>query len=290
MASIEVQQRRQAEAVFKASCDTSQLDLDANYFDYLYQVASWLANHIVDGSKKTLGVSGAQGSGKSTFSLLLADLLREVFKLDGLVLSLDDFYLTREERRQLARDVHPLLETRGVPGTHDINKLLAASAGFVRNEDILLPEFSKPNDDRIAEHSVATDDIQLLIFEGWCWGAKPASEDELQEPINQLERQEDPAGVWRRYVNQQLAIYQPAFDTDFSIFLQVPDFEAIKRWRWQQEQGLPYGPRRMTEAQIARFIMHYERITRALLKAAPETVDICLTLAQDHAISGLKTR
>ena len=65
-----------------------------------------------------IGINGAQGSGKST----LADYIKSYMCAEGhsaVSLSLDDFYLTREERFQLSRDTHPLLATRGVPGTHD---------------------------------------------------------------------------------------------------------------------------------------------------------------------------
>jgi D-glycerate 3-kinase len=66
-----------------------------------------------------LGLCGAQGSGKSTLAAALARMLAR----DGTrtaILSLDDIYLTRAERLQLAREVHPLFATRGAPGTHDV--------------------------------------------------------------------------------------------------------------------------------------------------------------------------
>src|SRR5690606_26489272 len=67
-----------------------------------------------------VGVSGCQGSGKTTLASLLVLLLREMLGLRCINLSIDDFYLTRAERQQLAATVHPLLATRGVPGTHDV--------------------------------------------------------------------------------------------------------------------------------------------------------------------------
>ena len=73
---------------------------------------------VQGGHPLVLGICGAQGSGKST----LAEALAERLERDGLacaVLSLDDLYLTRAERERLARGVHPLLATRGPPGTHD---------------------------------------------------------------------------------------------------------------------------------------------------------------------------
>ena len=67
-----------------------------------------------------IGINGSQGSGKSTLADYLCTMLNERYQLRCVSLSLDDFYLTKLERQQLASQVHPLLETRGVPGTHDI--------------------------------------------------------------------------------------------------------------------------------------------------------------------------
>ena len=72
-----------------------------------------------------VGVNGCQGSGKSTLCDYLCEWFAAEHGLRAIALSLDDFYLTQSERRQLAEDVHPLLATRGVPGTHDIPLLMA---------------------------------------------------------------------------------------------------------------------------------------------------------------------
>src|SRR4051812_33755031 len=69
-----------------------------------------------------LGISGLQGSGKSTLATELIDAARRR-GWSAVSLSLDDVYLTRAERESLARAVHPLLRTRGVPGTHDLTLL-----------------------------------------------------------------------------------------------------------------------------------------------------------------------
>lgn len=275
--------RKKAAAIFSRECLAQSLVLPDSYFAILYQTACWLETQCQNGQQKTLGISGAQGSGKSTFSKLLATLLVECFETRTLVLSLDDFYLTRAERSKLA-SISPMLKTRGVPGTHDLALCLAAVASFRRGEPILIPEFSKPHDDRVGERSEAGTGLQLLILEGWCWGAEPEAGPALIEPINALERIQDPDGVWRRYVNDQLKAYQQLFETDLSLFLKVPDFAAVKRWRWQQEQGLPVGPARMSQTEVEQFIMYYERITRQLLKCRPAQVDVCLSLDLEHAV------
>ena len=84
-------------------------------------LAERLAKHH-DAARRTLliGVNGSQGSGKSTLASLLVQLLAKNFGLKAVDLSIDDFYLTREARLSLASQIHPLFETRGVPGTHDV--------------------------------------------------------------------------------------------------------------------------------------------------------------------------
>src|SRR6187402_352808 len=69
-----------------------------------------------------LGISGLQGSGKSTLAASLIEAAKER-GWSAVSLSLDDVYLTRAEREALGRQVHPLLRTRGVPGTHDLTLL-----------------------------------------------------------------------------------------------------------------------------------------------------------------------
>ena len=272
---------------FDLACRDMNLNLPNGYFEILYQCAGWIAGQSQARSKSnlktTLGVSGSQGSGKSTFSALLSNLLRDVFSISAVVLSLDDFYLTRAEREALV-EVSPMLKTRGVPGTHDLALAIAARNQFINGDVMRVPEFSKSEDDRIGYNDLATKDTTLLIFEGWCWGAKPEALETLVAPINELERQADADGVWRRFVNEQLDAYQQLFSTDLSLFLKVPDFSCVARWRWQQEQGLPAGPGRMTQAEVERFVMYYERITRQLLRDYAAEATICLSLEQDHSI------
>ena len=91
--------------------------------DHYSPLAEWVVARRQPGKTLFLGINGAQGTGKST----LADYLRLALEIEYdwhvAVLSIDDFYLTKAERTQLAEDVHPLLVTRGVPGTHDIQML-----------------------------------------------------------------------------------------------------------------------------------------------------------------------
>lgn len=243
------------------------------------------------GKPIVLGICGAQGSGKST---LAAAIEREAGKrgIAAAALSLDDFYLTRAEREALGREVHPLLRTRGVPGTHDVALGLAVLEALDKGEPAALPRFDKASDDRCPseqwDHAPA--DCELLIFEGWCVGAKPQGPEALSAPINELEAQEDSDGRWRRHANAALAgAYQQLFARiDALILLAAPSFEIVFDWRLQQETELraragPDAPGLMNEAGISRFIQHYERLTRHILAEMPPRADLLVRLGEDRA-------
>ena len=233
-----------------------------------------------------VGICGAQGSGKSTLAAALAERLDR----DGhpcAILSIDDLYLTRKERLQLARDVHPLLETRGPPGTHDADLGRSIIAALRRGEACALPRFDKAHDDRRArgEWPEAPRGCAVLLVEGWCVGARPQSVAALQKPVNPLEAVEDPRGIWRTYVNDALAgAYRLLFDEiDFLVFLAAPDFEVVVDWRAQQEEELRNrmggkGDHLMNRGQIARFVQHYERLSRHMLNEMPGRADLTVFL------------
>lgn len=244
-----------------------------------------------------LGINGAQGTGKSTLADFLCLAAESMFDWRVAVLSIDDFYYTLEERRALGDAVHPLLKTRGVPGTHDTDMLadyLNRLRHLKRNEHIALPRFDKATDDRADESQWPSVEgpIDLVILEGWCVGSVAQTNDELRLPINSLEREEDPDGAWRTYVNDQLRVnYEPIFNgLDFLIFIGAPGFDAILRWRMEQEEKLvdvsPTGSSGlMNREQVKRFLQFYERLTQANLAAFPNSADIVFRLDDTHSIS-----
>ena len=275
--------RVQAQLVFQEACRAGNLTLSEQYFDVLFTVADWLTRRL-DSSRLVLGLSGAQGSGKSTLAFLLAELLRDAADIESEVVSLDDFYLTRAERLQLAQ-THPLFSTRGVPGTHDLDACLQAVAAFRQQQLAAIPIFSKANDDRVGERQVDFSLKRLLIVEGWCFGAKPVSAAALEPALNALEAEGDSHAKWRKLVNENLRLYQNLFNVDAKVFLRVPDFASVQRWRWQQEQRIVDVSKRMTEQQINRFIMFYERITRQLLDQPGDDFDVCIDLNRHHEMA-----
>jgi D-glycerate 3-kinase len=237
-----------------------------------------------------LGLCGAQGSGKSTLAAALVEAARAQ-GLAGATLSLDDLYLTRAERVVLARDVHPLLATRGVPGTHDVALGLDLLARIDARQAVRLPRFDKTVDDRArqADWTAVPGALDLLVFEGWCVGARPQEAGALADPVNALETREDVGGYWRRWVNARLAgEYQDLFARiDALVLLAAPGFEVVAEWRLEQEQA---GAGVMEAGAIARFVQHYERLTGHILAEMPGRADLVIALAPDRTPLSIVSR
>lgn len=279
-----------------------QLALPVGVAEHLTAVYSPLAERLtrrlpLQNEPKILGINGAQGTGKSTAAEVLAYLLAvRGFKV--CCLSIDDLYLTLAEREQLAASVHPLLRTRGVPGTHDVAlglRLLEQLKAAEADTKVRIPRFDKALDDRCApeDFDVWEGRPHLIIFEGWCLGAKPQDRAALEVPANELERREDAGGGWRRYVNEQLQAYQALFDQlDYLIMLKAPSFEQVYEWRAEQEQALEQkmaaqgraASHLMSAEGLRRFIQHYERLTRWILEEMPQRADLLLELSPAHRI------
>lgn len=257
-------------------------------------LASWVESQRQPDEALFVGINGAQGTGKSTLAAFIRRALEVSIDWRVAVLSIDDFYLTRAERKKLGEHVHPLLQTRGVPGTHDI-PMLVTCIDELKNlgaeKSLALPRFDKSRDDRAdaATWPLVRGPIDLIILEGWCVGCTPQAGGDLLEPINLLEREEDASGEWRHYVNGQIkGSYTDLFATlDALIFLQAPDFDAVYRWRLEQEKKLAAATHNSAEGimnskQIAHFIQHYERLTRFNLATLPATADVVLELNENH--------
>lgn len=260
-------------------------------------VVSTLAQEIVSARKTSnpllVGISGAQGTGKTTLSTMLNDYLSLSMGFRVATLHLDDYYLSVKERAILARNIHPLLKTRGVPGTHNINQLNATLEQLKKAQTdtiTILRRFDKTTDDLYPvekwQRFVGHPDVVLL--EGWCIGAQPQSAKGLSIAVNDLERYEDEAGKWRCYVNEQLKNnYSPLFShINYLIYLQIPSFEKVYEWRWWQEQQLPKTDnatsRIMNRQELNRFIAHFERITKWMMTTMPLLSDVVITVGDDH--------
>ena len=234
------------------------------------------------------GIVGLQGSGKSTLAGQVAALAASR-GLKAAVVSLDDFYLGRQQRQQLARQIHPLLATRGPPGTHDMDLALDTMARLPEGVQVALPRFDKLADDRLpmTQWPVMESRCDLVILEGWFLKTPPQLPDELQEPVNALERLEDAQATWRRYCNTALAEhYPPLWKTiDKLWFLQGPGFDVVPAWRWQQEQSLQAADRArkaMSRAEVERFVQFFERVSRQALRTLPSIAERTITLDKER--------
>lgn len=247
-----------------------------------------------------VGLCGPQGSGKSTGAAALS-LLIEQAGLRSAVLSLDDLYLTWAARQRLAAEVHPLFATRGVPGTHDVALgLTVLDALSAREEAVALPRFDKARDDRcpVEQWPVVQAGLDVLVFEGWCLGARAQPEAALAVPVNDLERDEDPEGVWRGHVNAALAgPYRALFERpDVLVMLRAPGFDVVAGWREEQEAKLRQsaaqgaGSRVMDAAEVARFVQFYERTTRQIDCEMPGRADVVITLDARRGVAGVNWR
>lgn len=245
-----------------------------------------------------VGVSGLQGSGKSTLAGQLARAAR-VRGIACVALSIDDVYHGRRERQRLARDVHPLLATRGVPGTHDLGLLhatLDALAVATPACPAGVPRFDKGRDARIAPSRWrrVTEPPRLVLLEGWCVGLPPQPLAALRRPLNALERKQDPTCAWRAWVNARLAHDYAATwrRLDRLVLLQAPNHAVVARWREEQEHALRRraAPRAMDRAGVSRFLMHTERLGRHALRVLPALADLRLLLDADRRVRAIRAR
>lgn len=239
-----------------------------------------------------VGLSGLQGSGKSTFARQLADAAQRC-GVSTQVLALDHFYLGRRERQRLARDVHLLLATRGVPGTHDLDLLQRTlDALAVANPDnpARIPHFDKGRDTRVPPSRWRAVDSkpQIILLEGWCVGVPAQDAQAIALPLNALEREDDNDGLWRNWVNAQLADRYTLLwrRLDWLVVLEAPEFAVVTRWRDQQEHPLRLNsaPHAMGRAALRRFLMHYERLSRHALRELPELAGLRIALRNDRSV------
>ncbi|MCK7549556.1 hypothetical protein ACFQGA_14440 [Marinobacter koreensis] len=292
--------------------------LPSSYEQTVRQTILPLAERIIalrqkQGRPVVVGIHGAQGTGKSTLTLFLKEILHRQHQCASAGLSLDDLYLTRAERQTLARTVHPLLQTRGVPGTHDVELGLAilerlTTAG--RDDVTAIPAFDKASDDRMpeADWPVFKGRADVVLFEGWCVGALPEEPEALSRPVNRLEEEEDRDGAWRGYVNDCLkGPYRTLFGRlDLLVMLQAPSMDCVREWRTLQEHKLAERHRRapeggghsgdapsmriMTDDEVIRFIMHYQRVTEHCLREMPARADVLVPVSADHSLGAPQFR
>jgi len=254
-------------------------------------------NYLKNKKTQIIGLTGGQGSGKSTISKILKIVIKEYFNLETVIFSIDDFYKTFEERKKMSKKINSLFLTRGVPGTHD-TKILMDCIKSLKNhkfKKIVIPKFNKAIDDRISKNKwqKVNKKPSIVIFEGWCVGAESQKNKDLLKPINELEKYEDKNRIWRNKVNLELKKdYKKIFLLiDKIIFLKVPSFKYVFKWRLLQEKKLNSNKKEskaMNKNEIKKFIMYYERITKQMLIDLSKSADIVIGLDRKHKLNSLK--
>ena len=255
----------------------------------------WIENKYQKKRKTLLlGFSGGQGSGKTTVAKILKIILKKFFKRKIHISSIDDFYKTLKDRNKMSHKIHPLFKTRGVPGTHDLNSVKKFFY-FIKKtkfKKFKLPKFYKSIDDRLKKKYWFNINRrpEIVILEGWCVGAKPQINSSLKKPINTLERYEDKDLTWRKHVNEKLKKeYKKLFTMiDYFIFLKIPNFNMVFKWRLLQENKLKkklhFKRKVMPYNAIKRFIMFYQRITLQMIKDLSKSASIVMLLKTNHEI------
>ena len=263
---------------------------------FLIPISFWISKKADKKRPYFVGLAGGQGTGKTTSSSLIEIILTKYFKLKVFRISIDDFYKTRKERISLSKRVHPMLLTRGVPGTHDINMMLkffkkVKSKKFKR---LKLPTFDKAIDDRYNKKYWydLKEKPDVIIFEGWCVGAKPEGNNTLNKTINLMEKNKDKKKIWRKYVNQQLkSKYKNLYSQlNCLIYLRAKNFNLLQKWRLKQERKLLLSSKKnsklkiMNKEDVLSFMQTYQRVTQNMFKNMPKYASIILNLNSNHQI------
>jgi len=263
---------------------------------FLIPLCFWISKNAEKNKPYFVGLAGGQGTGKTTISSLIKIILTKFFKLKVFKISIDDFYKTRNERINLSKKIHPMLLIRGVPGTHDIDMMLrffrkVKSKNFKR---IKLPTFNKAIDDRFNKKNWydLKNKPDVIIFEGWCVGAKSEKINTLKKTINSMEKIEDQKQIWRKYVNQQLkSKYKNLYaQLNCLIFLKAKNFSLLQKWRLKQERKLKLTSKRnsnlkiMNRGDVIKFMQTYQRITQNMFRNVPKYASIILNLNTNHQI------
>ena len=256
---------------------------------YITQHLIPIVNNINDSIDNKFIISGPQGSGKTTLTRLIKKVIEKIYKKKVMLLSIDDYYLSKKERIELSKKVHPLLITRGVPGTHNVKKLKGHINKFIKNKfPIKVPIFNKLTDDTSTKKTIIKK-ADILLLEGWCCGSTPLTNKYLQKNINNLEQQLDKKYKWRGYYNTQLKKEYTEIFSKFNhkIYIKPPSFVHVLKWRRNQEkQNALINKKKvfMSEEELKYFIQHYEKLTRWMMKTMPAKASIIIIINKNQKI------
>lgn len=253
-----------------------------------------------------IGVSGGQGSGKTTIARILTYLLESEANSVA-AFSIDDCYLPWKDRQQLQRQQqgNPYYQiSRGNPGTHDValaREVIHSLQTATPTTGTLIPRFAKGlhngKGDRLPREQwprfVGRPD--LIVFDGWFVGSpylEPQQITNLKQGVPELSAFEalvDPDGSYGLTVNDRLLEYQPLFASiDYLLYLRVPSLAKVLDWRLKQERQLrSSGAGGMTDEEVTEFVKPYYLLTavhglKVLADCRSGISDLILEIGEDQ--------
>ena len=256
--------------------------IEKNYLKILFKLKS----------KNKIMIAGSQGSGKSSLSKLIKLYLEKFCYKSVVIISMDDFYLSKSQRTQLSKNIHPLFLTRGVPGTHDL-ELMNKKIKQILNKEfpIYLPIFDKVSDSRKRTYKKILK-ADVVIFEGWCAGSQPVDQNYLQKNFNNLEKHKDKNFIWRNSYNKYLNEYQKLFSQfNFFIYFQFNHWDHVLNWKYKQELELRDKKKDLAlKKYLKEFVQYYEKVSKWMHLKAPKYCSILIKLDDHQKIKSINLR
>ena len=256
--------------------------IEKNYLKILFKLKS----------KNKIMIAGSQGSGKSSLSKLIKLYLEKFCYKSVVIISMDDFYLSKNQRTQLSKNIHPLFLTRGVPGTHDLELMNKKIKQIFKKEfPIYLPIFDKVSDSRKRTYKKVLK-ADIVIFEGWCAGARPVHLNYLHENFNNLEKYKDKNFIWRNSYNKYLNEYQKLFSQfNFFIYFQFNHWDHVLNWKYKQELELRDKKKDLgLKKYLREFIQYYEKVSKWMHLKVPKYCNILIKLDAHQKIKSINLR
>jgi D-glycerate 3-kinase len=227
-----------------------------------------------------LGISGLQGSGKSTWASKIVEILTSQHQLHTITISLDDLYKTHDDLvAQREKDTgNKLYRTRGQPGTHEEQlaaKFFSDLKAYHGNAELKIPSFDKSKfngeGDRAPESEwpVISRKPDVVVFEGWCVGFQPLPSSAIEQKYKDALAGKLPVNTPAQHqlqhlmdINESLRRYCDAFmgpqHFDFFIHIDTDDLNNVYTWRLQQEHKLIEAKGSgMSDDQVRAFIDGY---------------------------------